>query len=444
MALRAVRASALCVATLCAALAACGRSTLAEGDQLAAGRTPATGASGHAGAAQGAAAAAGTDVSGQAGGAGRDPAVGASAAGARGGAGAAADAGDASVGGFDRDAGGAQDAAAPDAAPRPAQPWRGKAEAFCPAVVGTESLDVWSDARGVFVLVGDEQRPRILANDGAAWRVEAELRAGQGLRLSGFDGGPLVVQSGVLCGLRMVAGGVETCSAPVNGTTGFFSLGPKHAYAGNGSHVLRFDGTLWTQHKSAAMHVFSIWADDGALAIGSADGVYALDSSGELIEQGLGGTSHLALWGGENGRLWAGSKGGLWFRTSDRHAWELLYAAAADCDSVGHIWGSGDSSGSTAPAFGGGEAVFFANRHMLSVQDARGLRTIAEWPCDQGVELTGLWGNSPSEVFVALRDTTGATECSGASLLWYDGERLRELDGTPPRSRVLAPKRPAE
>ncbi|HMI93233.1 MAG TPA: hypothetical protein VK509_17805 [Polyangiales bacterium] len=424
MDLRAVRASALGIAALCAALAACGaRSMLDPGDELAAGRTPATGASGSAGAADAHAGAGGHDAPGQAGGVGRDPAAGASAAGASG-TSARADAGDASAGRSDRDAGALLDAAAPDAALRPALPWRGKAEAFCPDVAGSASLDVWSDARGVFVLVGDEQHPRILANDGGAWRVEAELAAGQGLRLSGFDGGPLVVQSSVLCGLRMVSGGVETCSAAVNGSTGFFALGPKQAYAGSGRNVLRFDGALWTQHKAAAAHVFSIWADDGTLAIGSAEGLYAIDPAGELLEQGLAASRYGSIWGGESGQLWAGSSAGLWFRASERDAWELLYGADATCDRVEHTWGSGDS-------------LFFASNHMLTVQDARGLRTIAEWPCDRGVELTGLWGISPHEVFVALRETSGAGECSGASLLWYDGKQLRELDGTPPRSAVL-------
>lgn len=366
---------------LCTVLVACARSALSSDDRLAVGDRPSDGASGGAGGAgaHGEASSPGGPGGEGAGSGGGQPNAGASGRPDGGVGGPIADGGRAGSGGqAGNDPPRVPDAGSVDAAVEHRAPWRDGAAAFCIGATAVASLDVWSDARGVFVLAGGAQSPRIFSNSGREWQVASELAPGSSLRLSGFPDGPLVVQAETLCGLRFVSSGVERCSAAVNGSQGFFAVSRDRAYAGNGNNVLVFDGKVWTPRFTTSSLVLSIWANDQTVVVGNATGLFANNMAGELIDEGIGARRFGSVWGGAAGPAWAGASTTVLYRAAPTGSWGAIYdtASEARCDRIDKMWGFG-------------EAVFIANSHMLAVHDGFEVRTIIEWPCDTGVELTG-------------------------------------------------------
>jgi hypothetical protein len=307
----------------------------------------------------------------------------------------------------------------PDAA------WVSPSDPFCPGMSSVEHLDVWGDARGLFVLIGTQSRTLILQNSGAEWHAVLDGAGWELARLSGFPDGPLVIYGPSLCGVRLVEDGSDRCSAAVRGALGFAATGPDRAYATSGSHVFQFDGTLWTQYGARLtatagdttydVHARGVWADAQTLLAGTSIGVFWSEAGGELkLDPDLQHRDYWAVWASTGEQFWAGSADGLRWRSNG--SWTRLWSPQPSCrETVKNLWGTGDT-------------VFFATPRTFGVH--RGgdqVEILREWPCDGGVSVTGLWGQSETEVYVTAVDLSRRAGCGEAVLFQYDGARLREL-----------------
>jgi hypothetical protein len=302
------------------------------------------------------------------------------------------------------------------------RPWRETREPFCDRATGrVDSLDVWSDTRGVFVLMGRAGRERIWSNPGQGWTILQEAAAdGDGRRLSGFDNGPLVKYGLFGCGVHFVEAGQQSCTIALSEVGGFFPVRRDRAYATHYDQVLAYDGEYWQQLGSplsspTAVYAKQLWANDTALLVATNQGVFAGSSSTRALEPdpNLPRAGYESVWQTPAGTRFAGaSRGELWRRGAG--TWGLAWEETCE-RSPTRLWGSG-------------ETVFFATQRTFGMHDPAGASAIEQWPCSGSVRIAGLWGNAPDEVFIALIDESlQNSECGEALLLWYDGANLHRL-----------------
>jgi hypothetical protein len=300
--------------------------------------------------------------------------------------------------------------------------WRQSLEPFCggPDQFGPATLDLWSDRGGVFLLVDNE----IYSNFGHGWSLlDQTSNAGRG-GLSGFPAGPLVRYGAVTqrCGIEFVQrSGTYSCSGAASPWS-VSVVNDQLAYGVYSNRLLRYDGKQWTQSgdplKAPPGLSFSqVWANDSAVVITNDFGVYVgangaaptLQTDLPQVEGGYAG-----VWGIAGSR-WVGSVDGRLFR-SDGSGWMGAFKVpgAAECRGIRRIWGDE-------------VALFFATDNGVWRGRAGQFERILELPCDGSERVGALWGNSASEVFIAIAHSDSRPECGNTSLLWFDGQQTHAL-----------------
>jgi hypothetical protein len=319
------------------------------------------------------------------------------------------------------------------ASTKPKPLWRDSYDAFCP---GTASIfaDVWGDDRGVFVLSSDDKNnSAIWSNVGTGWRTAFAWPEGtnnlyQG-GLTGIPGGPLVVYGGFPCGIQFVEGGGVSCSGAATFVEDLKVLDAKLAYAVSYDRVLTFDGDLWTQLGDplpGVSVVRAVWADSSTV-VAAADGghVFAIPSGGTPVS--LSGLSSqvdtVAAWGFGASDLWIGSAKGQLFHY-DGAQWSqkatIPYAGSGSLrllgtDGIGKLklWGKDGS-------------LFFVAGNVFGRWDGSGVRTLDT--LEGKSYFAGLWGNSPSEIFLAVHDVQpSVVGCGQLRTRWFDGSKVGPL-----------------
>ncbi|HWA77707.1 MAG TPA: hypothetical protein VG937_35470 [Polyangiaceae bacterium] len=301
--------------------------------------------------------------------------------------------------------------------------WRQSVEPFCgkPDMFGPGTLDVWSDQGGVFLLVDEE----IYGNTGSGWSLLAQAaHAGRG-GLTGFPGGPLVRFGGVTdrCGIEFVQrDGAPSCSGAAQ-PWGVSVVKRDLAYAVYSDRLLSYDGSMWTQRGDplvapVGLSVGQIWANETTIAITNDAGVYVSEGGvapalqGDLPEVESG---YRGVWGSAAGEIWVGSGDGQLFRAS-RGQWTSAFQVpgAPDCRAIERVWGDGAD-------------IFFATTNRVFRGRNNSFETVFELACDYSARIGGLWGNSASEVFIAVAYHDSLAKCGNVAMLWFDGKQLRPL-----------------
>ncbi|MFH2006823.1 MAG: hypothetical protein ABI333_09590 [bacterium] len=300
-------------------------------------------------------------------------------------------------------------------------------------------LDLWSYDDGVFVLQDYEDGTggsgclmyqRISYNDGSGWTdyyeqcsmTEHELGS-----ITGFPGGQLMA-----AGSGRTAGPVlwiyeddAELSADLD-VLDMFVVNENLAYAIDHEKAYRYDGIDWEPVPAYFPYELdSIWAD--------ATDLYGVGPLGTIISYaGVDWVVHdsgtieslSTVWGFGGNNVWVGSAESGLLLHYDGVAW------------TPHQWPvRPPGADATIQGMWGQDGVLFFHTHTQLVRwDGTEFTDLSTWPCeeleiapgeivcDNGLLVESIWGNSPTELFVGLRDTSiWPGDCSALFLLWFDG-----------------------
>lgn len=332
--------------------------------------------------------------------------------------------------------------------------WRESIDPWCSgAPITMGAFDIWSDSSGVYLLgeyyYVDEHAATvgcpsehcygyigIFNNHGSGWetywtREEIDGFDPDDSWLSGIPSGPLLlVERSVYCEFNLVWPGAVECALPDGSRVqDIFTVNNTLAYAIKDDKVIYWDGSEWGPYPAAYTPylVTKIWADEDDIVCVGPDGIAVTLEGEEWVVHDTGTLRGLdAIWGFEGNDIWvAGGPTGLmhydgveWIEVD----WPNLVDTSNPC-MIGKI-----------KEFWGQEGIlYFHTGHQLVMWDGVSFRTIAFWPadtsetddtieCSYNIQISSMWGNSPDELFLAVKDHSHVTEdCNMDYLLWWDG-----------------------
>ena len=309
--------------------------------------------------------------------------------------------------------------------------WRSSTVPFCTNNSGGFlAYDIWSDSRGVFALafascnvLGNvacgNQGASLQFNDGTGWKAVYRSMTADELRLTGIDGGAAVLSGGA-CGITLVdpTSGQATCASVLPNLSGAaFGVSATSAYVWDGANLDHFDGANWSPFATLPFPISGFYADSHiAVAVGFGQAI-ALKADGASTFQALPNVpagDYGSVWAFAANDIWAGNRAGQLVHY-DGAAWQVFESGSADTtgDGVSQLWGSaGQLFFRTGSEFGRWSGT--AAELLLTKNDR--------------IVVSGIWGNSPTEVFVSLFDTNYmASSCEGLFALYYDGHAFHQF-----------------
>ena len=319
--------------------------------------------------------------------------------------------------------------------------WRSSYESFCQtADAGSVAIDLWSDDRGVFLLTSESStnRPAIWTNLGTGWRLtfdwSGEVAAMYQGGLKGFADGPLVVYGGLPCGIQFVDGTNAECSGAASLTRDLSVVGADLAYAVSNDRVLKFDGDLWTQVGGALPNLNwanAVWADSATIVVaaGGRRGeslVFTIEADGDavLLPDLPSQIDPMAVWSFGASEIWVGGGAEGQLVRYDGTAWSEK--ATIPYTGSGSKPVSGTSDIGKIKLWGNGGRLFAIAGNTFGEWDGARFKVLDSLGGDS--YFTGLWGNSPSEVFLAVQDPrSAAAACAPIRIRWFDGTAVGPL-----------------
>ena len=310
--------------------------------------------------------------------------------------------------------------------------WRNSYSRFCENTADSYAnvIQVWSDDRGVFLIVQDYDRslpPSIRANTGNGWQTTYAWPNGTSMDyeggLRGFVDGPLIAYGISHCAIQLVDSNGAVCSGAPTGSTSIAVVDASLAYSAYEDRVLRFDGSLWTQlgdplpsnpAATTRPRARGIWADSSIIVVVANEGsVYFVDpSSGQAVLQaGLPKSDTAAVWGFGSKDIWIGNDAGALYHY-DGTTWSLAppIVEGSGLPNV-RLWGSeGKLFVATATVFAEWDGSRFS---VLESLTSHGM-------------YNDLWGNSPEEVFITV-NRGDDKDCGPFQVRWFDGSVVGPL-----------------
>jgi hypothetical protein len=284
-------------------------------------------------------------------------------------------------------------------------------------------------------------RTELWWNDGKSWKPSVDaLHRLAAYELTGVPGSTLMMhgepivgtpEQGMfptfpLCALGMIDGSGLDC-LDLDPVTSVFVVSPERAVAVmGGTRLLLYDGDRWRGDTAPVpFPVSEVWADQSSvLAAGRAGVVLWREGDGWRLED-PGTIAHItSLWGRARDDVWAGTSDGHVLRY-DGVTWnEVAALGGVTCDEalpIEGIWGAGDD-------------VYVHSPALLARIRGGEVETLANWTCAPtaapgAMSITGLWGNGPTEIFIAIIDNLRASNsaCGGAHVVYYDGETFHRM-----------------
>jgi hypothetical protein len=308
--------------------------------------------------------------------------------------------------------------------------WRSSTDRFCQKSESSwgASIRVWSDTRGVFLLVRDEAAGTrsVRSNTGNGWRTSYtmpfDFTASSGpMGLRGFVNGPLVAFGLSPCKIQFVDGNSAVCSGAPSSVTDVAVVSASLGYAVYSDRVLRFDGSTWTQFGAvlpsdpsapSRPHALGVWGNTSIVAVVADQGnVYLVDSAGVAsLQSGLSDSDYTAVWGNTDKDIWVGNNNGKIFHY-DGARWSLAASLSDDHSSVNKLWGID------------GKLFLVADR-VFAEWDGTSLMIRDTLPGEARYQ--DLWGNASDEVFMTMIDYSN-TDCGTFQVRWFNGSDVSPL-----------------
>jgi hypothetical protein len=350
--------------------------------------------------------------------------------------------------------------------------WLESTTPLCAGMDRITSLELWSDARGVFALVSGEgytlvpassvsdpvdddagvsdpshdgawvldssahfARTKIWFNDGSGWLTALDDQSVTGaFGLSGLldsslllhqPGGPVAASATLRsCSIGTVDDETLSC-LDLDPVSDLFAVDGERAYAiMGGTRLLVYDGERWRSDTAFIPYpVSALWADaETVVAVGRVGTVLTLEQ-GQWSLADPGTLEHFtSVWGSARDDLWAGTSSGSVYRF-DGVAWSLAgQMGGVTClreVAVAGIWGAD------------GE-VYFHTDSQIARWTGTEIESLANWSCSTnigGTRITDLWGNGPGQVFIAVVDNLRFPSglCGPGYVVHFDGERFHRM-----------------
>jgi hypothetical protein len=318
--------------------------------------------------------------------------------------------------------------------------WRDSTDPICDAnqgFFGAGAFDVWADDRGVFALVGEGCAPdfgfpcgkdgaSIKLNSGTGWQLVHQFAAGstQSPRLwPSVPNGALLVSGplvGYGAGTAFVDNGKVFAFQPTSngyGAYGGFAVSSDRAYVIDFTRLLEYSGSTWSSVGSVAgWDLLAVWADPQvAIVVGSNQTIATRTGTGELTPMsGVPAGCYQAVWAFGPNDLWFGNNANQLMHY-DGKKWKAYATGSRSIDGIESLWGA---SG----------VVYFTTRMEFGRWNGTEVELLLRAK-DDGASLFGsVWGRSPNEVFIAIRDPQYRdTACGAAFILWFDGAQFHQF-----------------
>jgi hypothetical protein len=313
--------------------------------------------------------------------------------------------------------------------------WRDSSEPWCQTFEGPiTAYDIWSFEGGVHVVVSDNQNTgmtyedvnHIYFNDGSGWRKTYEETASSVgpdittcfFNIMGLSDGSLFAWSGPSHGCNLAHikdGNLEWENFTVYD---LFVVNDTLAYAiysYGDLKIIQYDGTSWSPIPAVIPYgVYNIWADETSVFCGGAGGsIVSLEGSEWIVHDTQTLATVESMWGFSGEDVWAGFDDGS-LRHFDGVSWEQIdwpQANPSGYNSINGMWGQDGK-------------LFFHTPYQLTMWDGASFTVLASWE-SAGIYINAIWGNSPSEVFLAVEDANyEGTGCGPKYVLWWDGSRF--------------------
>lgn len=318
-------------------------------------------------------------------------------------------------------------------APFPLEPggWRDSEEPHCSTYVGNlQGHDVWSDSRGVFVLVsvvnnpfdpGDPATPdgySVVFNSGDRWETWHEQEGLPGSSpptgMTGIVDGDIFTFGGA-CQIEQISAEGATCSYLGDITDGSvldLSMVDSEFGWALTQRVLRFDGTAWESHTPAPSGAQHIWGDRGQFSTVGFDSLHTFDFDSGLTERN-------DIPSGTYGVLWATARDDLWVAADARRLLQF----------DGATWTDHELSleGFVVDMWGSESELYFAGPRALGRVVGDDVEVLVSWD-EPLVFIRSIWGAPEGGLFVAIADERyQAHECGASFLVWFDGSVFRQF-----------------
>lgn len=320
------------------------------------------------------------------------------------------------------------------------QGWRDGTTPNCVMQRGKlDAFGVWADSRGVFTLASFVCDPdagvpcgaeglSLKYNRGSGWQVYYETQPGAApshdLALSGFRNGSVLLR-GVLMGEYGVfswSNGVLGEPLALTAASQWFVADYENAYVADGAMLYGWHGPTIEPSGMLPTEATALWANDEIIAEVANEQLWLRPLAGrEFAAVGeLPPGEYTAIWGFGSKDLWLGNAAGELVHY-DGTKFDVVETAALTGNDprISELWGAdGELYFHTSFAFG--RVPKDSNQAELLIGPTD--------PDDKRIRFTGLWGISPSEVFVTLFDADYVKyECNGLFTLVYDGTEFHDF-----------------
>lgn len=317
--------------------------------------------------------------------------------------------------------------------------WRNSQVPLCDVHAGIPATrEIWADSRGVFALTSDAcvppdpegslcspqgqalQGATLQFNDGTGWRRLVDSNANLIAGMFGFPNGPIALST-TDCALELFDVEANTGRCAVPGAGGYDL---RSTFAVNSTLAYGALGYTFFEVRDGAMHVLVQEMSDSASAIwGNEDIAYLAGQYQPYIWRRASPDQvtalpaapiapYLSVWAFRENDVWFGNQGGQ-FLHYDGAAYRLVREQDAAVDEpIWALWGQdGQLFYLTSSRFG--KLVDDQPQTLLTLPNVDGT----------GPYFTGLWGLSPTEIFLGFAGgITGDLEsCRGVFALWFDG-----------------------
>jgi hypothetical protein len=329
--------------------------------------------------------------------------------------------------------------------------WQGTQTPLCDVHQGLgfgDTAGVWADARGVFVLGTTDcvYVDRVLAgcpndgeghmtavleqNDGSGWRLLWEDTYLPYVELAGIPDGPLLY-TGPGCGLIQIdpASGVETCWLELEGEPWIpqptFVVSPAVAYQADNrfatetGRFLQYRAGTWTlaiaQQPEA---INAIWGSESLAFLAGDYQLYTWSSAAPAALQPMPNAPsarYTAAWGFADNDVWFGNSAGQLVHY-DGTGFAVLQVSAPERRGIVGLWGQGDQ-------------LYFRTQTEFGRVVGGRAQTLLTAPRDENATVSGMWGTSPHDVFLAIEGAldSSMSPCRHNSMFWFDGQTFHQF-----------------
>jgi hypothetical protein len=198
-----------------------------------------------------------------------------------------------------------------------------------------------------------------------------------------------------------------------------------------------WDGESWSPYplEPISYDVSLVWGDRSSVFVAGRDGLIMSEVDGDWQVHDTGTMEMIrSLWGFAGNDVWAGTNDGRLLHWNG-DVWEdIEWPDSGESPDSGTCLRRGESINGM---WGTDGILFFHTYTQFVMWDGAEFVVLGYWPgeytelsdgeygCENRLQITGIWGNSPEEVFLSIENTElYEGDCGREFLLWWDGSEF--------------------